>query len=359
MSTSDPKRTLAWLTRNCQFDTLHPASDRKDHMAIDRKNRRVFMAVVAATAAWPLTSSAQSATAPRRVVLLSAASDPADRVGALREQLSALGYVEGRNIRIDIRSAEGHLDRLPALAEGLVREGGIDAILAESTPAAVAARRATQTIPIVAIVGVDPVESGLVSSFAHPGGNVTGVAILADEANAKRVELLRELAPSAIRLAAVMAISGQGTLNVDSVRESGRKLGFAVELIVVDLDRLPESLGPSVVTGFDAFVFVPDVVLTARRNEIIKFIAPTKKPAIFPGRNWVDSGGWMSYGPDLRDATREWASQLVRVLKGEQPKDLPFERPTKFEFRINLRTAQAMGIEIPPALLARADEVIE
>jgi putative ABC transport system substrate-binding protein len=321
--------------------------------------RRKFMAVVAATAAWPLTGSAQSAATSRRVVLLSAAANPAERLGAFREQLGASGYVEGRNIMLDIRSAEGHLERLPALAEALVQEGGIDAILAESTPAAIAAHRATKTIPIVAIVGVDPVGSGLASSLARPGGNVTGVAIFADEVNAKRVELVREVAPRALRLAAVMAISGQGTLNIDSVRETGRKLGLDVEIIVIDPDHLPEALGPSAIAGFDAFVFVPDVVLTTRRDEIIRLIAPTRKPVIFPGRNWVDSGGLMSYGPDLQDASRRWAAQLIRVLKGEKPKNLPFERPTRFELRINLRTARAMGIEIPPMLLARADEVIE
>ncbi len=328
-------------------------------MPIDRMKRCGFKAIVVAAAAWPLTRSAQSAATSQRVVLLSAAADPAERLGAFRERLSDLGYVEGRNITLDIRSAEGHLERLPALAEELVRESGIDAILAESTPAAIAAHSATQTVPIVAVVGVDPVATGLASSLAHPGGNVTGIAILADEANAKRVELLRELAPSAIRIAAVMAISGGGTLNVDSVRETGHKLGFAVEIIVADPDRLPEAVGPAVVAGFDAFVFVPDVVLTSRRDEVISLIAPTKKPAVFAGRSWVDSGGLMSYGPDLRDASRHWASQLVRVLKGEKPKDLPFERPTKFDLGINLRTARAIGIEIPPTLLARADEVIE
>jgi putative ABC transport system substrate-binding protein len=328
-------------------------------MAIDRKNRREFMAVAALAAAWPLTGSAQSAATPRRVVLLSAATDPAERLGVFHEQLNALGYVAGRDFRLEIRSAEGHLDRLPAIAEGLVREGGVDAILAESTPAAMAAHRATQTIPIVAIVGVDPVASGLADTLARPRGNVTGIAIFADEANPKRVELMRELAPHAVRLAAVSAISGGGSLNVDSVREPGRKLGFAVEVILADPDRLAEALDPSAVAGFDAFVFVPDVVLIDHRNEVVRLIARTKKPAIFSGRNWVDSGGLMSYGPSVRDATRQWASQLVRVLKGEQPKDLPFERPTKFEFRINLRTARAMGIEVPPALLARADEVIE
>ena len=321
--------------------------------------RRKFIAMVLASAAWQQTGSGQSATTSARVVLLSAAADPAARLRVFREHLSDLGYVEGRNITLEIRSAEGDLKRLPTLAERLVGESGIDAILAESTPAAIAAHIATQTIPIVALVGVDPVGSGLASSLAHPGGNVTGIAIFADEANAKRVELLREVAPRAVRLAAVMVITRGGTLNIDSVRETGGKLGFAVETIVADPENLPEALGPSAVAGFDAFIFVPDVVLASRKDEVIKLIAPTKKPAIFAERNWVDSGGLISYGPDLREASRLWASQLVRVLKGEKPNDLPFERPTKFDLRINLRTARAIGVEIPPTLLARADEVIE
>jgi putative ABC transport system substrate-binding protein len=334
-------------------------SDDKDRMAADRMKRREFMAVVVGTALWPLTGSAQSPATPRRVVLLSAAANPADRLGFLREQLRASGYVEGRNFVLDIRSAEGHLERLSALAEGLVREGGVDAILAESTPAAVAARRATQTIPIVAIVGVDPVASGLVSNLTHPGSNVTGIAILAEEANAKRVDLVRELAPRAVRLAVVVAIFGQGSLNVDSVRETGHRLGLDVEIIVVDPDHLPDALGPSAVAGFDAFVFVPDVVLSGRRDEVIRLMATARKPVIFPGRDWVVRGGLMSYGPDFREITRRWAAQLIRVLEGETPNNLPFERPTKLELTINLRAARAMGVEIPPMLLARADEVIE
>jgi len=328
-------------------------------MATDRMKRREFMAVVAGTAAWPLTGGAQSAATPQRVVVLSAAADPAARLGVLRERLAAAGYVEGRNIVLDIRSAEGHLERLPALAKALAHEGGVDVIFAVSTPAAIAARQATQTIPIVAIVGVDPVDSGLVSSLSHTGGNVTGIAILADEVNAKRVELIRELAPRAARLATVTAITGQSSLNIDSVRLAGRKLGFDVELIVANPDHLSEALSPSAVAGFDAFVFVPDVVLVSRRDEVIRLISPTRKPAIFAEREWVDSGGLMSYGPNFKEIGLRSAALVIRVLKGERPKDLPFERPTKLELRVNLRTARSMGIDIPPMLLARTDEVIE
>lgn len=195
--------------------------------------------------------------------------------------------------------------------------------------------------------------SGLALNLAHPRGNVTGIAIFAEETNLKRVELMREVAPRAVRLAAVTAISVGGPLNLDSVQETGRKLGFAVEIInVADPAHLPEALSPSVVAGFDAFVFVPDVVLTSHRDEVIKLIGSSNKPAIYSSRNWADSGGLMFFGPDFRVVFRDWATQFVRMLKGEKPSDLPFERPTKFDFAINLRTARAMGIEIPPTLLA-------
>ena len=324
-----------------------------------RIKRREFMAIAAGSATWPMTGSARSGATPQHVVVLSAATDAVTRLSVLRERLAASGYVEGRDIVLDIRSAEGHPERLSALAEALVQEGGVDAILAISTPAAFAARRATQTTPIVAIVGVDPVESGLVSSFAHTGGNVTGIAILADEVNAKRVELIRQLAPHAVRLAAVTAIVGGGSLNIDSVRQTGRKLGFDVGLIVVNPDHLREALGPSAVAGVDAFVFVPDVVLLSRRDEVVGLISQTRKPAIFAERDWVDSGGLVSYGPDFKEITSRWTTQVIRVLRGEKPEDLPFERPTKLELRVNLRAARTMGIEIPSMLLARADEVIE
>jgi putative ABC transport system substrate-binding protein len=319
--------------------------------------RRDFVGLVSGTAIWPLVASAQSTPALKRVVVLSAASDPSSRLTIFRQQVSELGYVEGRNIAFDIRSAEGHLDHLPMMAEALVREGSVDVILAESTPAAVAAHKATRTIPIVALVGVDPVASGLAESLARPGGNVTGITIFADEANAKRVQLVRELAPHAVRLGAIMAIRGQ--LNVVTLYESGRNFGFVVEVIVANPDHLDETLSPSVVASFDAFLIVPDVVLSSRKDEIIRLIAQTNKPAVFSERQWADSGGLVTFGPDIREASRHWASQLIRVLNGQKPKDLPFERPTKFELRINMRTARTIGIEIPSSLLVRADQVIE
>jgi putative ABC transport system substrate-binding protein len=319
--------------------------------------RREFIAV--STAAFFCSPGVQAQAGVRRITVLSAASDPSSRMGEVLKRLRELGHVEGKNIVVDFRSADGQLDRLPSLAEAISRNGATDVILAESTPAAIAAHRATRTIPIVALVGVDPVGSGLASSLARPGGNVTGVAIFADEANAKRVELVHELAPKAVRLAAVLAIYQGGTANTAVVVEVGNKLGLSVELIVVHPDRLAEDLSLTRLAKYDALLFVPDVLLASRRDEIVNLIAQSKKPAIFSERQWVDKGGLASFGPDLREVLRHLGTQLARVLNGQNVGDLPFERPTRFEFRLNMRTARDIGTEISPSLLARADEVIE
>ena len=281
-------------------------------------------------------------------------------VEATRAGLRELGYVEGRNIRLEFRNAAGNVDALPALAQEIVRDGGVDAILAISTPAALAAYKATQTIPIVAFGAVDPVRSGLADSLAHPGRNVTGITVFAEETAAKRVELMREVVPRAVRLGTVTTKVSKGAQSLAPVLETGRKLGFTVEPINIDDPAdLAKALSPEVLAGFDAFVFIPDAVLNAHMAEVIKLVGLSNKPAIFPSPDWVANGGFMSFGPDFADAHRQLISQLDRVLKGAKPGDLPFERPTKFDLRINLRIAKALGIELSPTVLARADEVIE
>ena len=322
-----------------------------------KMRRRDFIAI--STGALLCSRQVQAQIKTRRIVILAAASDPSSRLGEFRKRLGQLGYVEGRNIVLEVRSAEGNLDRLPAMAEAILRDGIADAILAESTPAAMAAHQATKAVPIVAMVGVDPVGSGLASSLARPGGNVTGIAIFADEANAKRVELVRELLPKAVRLAAVMAINRGGTANSASVVEAGGKLGFSVDVVVVRPDRLAEDLNPSRLASYDALLCVPDVVLASRKEEVIRLITQSNKPTVFAERQWVDIGGLASFGPDLHEASQHLADQLARVLDGQNVSELPFERPTKFALALNLRTARAIGIEIPPILIARADEVIE
>jgi putative tryptophan/tyrosine transport system substrate-binding protein len=320
--------------------------------------RREFIAGLGA-AAWPLAARAQHPVKIPHVVYLSPADIPA-QVNSYRAQLRELGYVDGRNIVVEFRNAGGFVDRLPALAEEIVRQGGIDAILAISTPSALAARAATQTLPIVAFTAVDPVTSGLARSLAHPGGNVTGIAVFSEETTVKRMELMREVVPRAARVAVVITNVSKIAQDLGAISETGRKLGFEVAIINVDDHAdLAQALGPEATGGLDAFVFVPDIVLTARMVEVIKLIGLTKKPAIFAAPDWVSAGGLMSFGPDFTDGGRYLVAQLDRVLKGEKPGDLPFVRPTKFDFRINLRTARTMGIELSPALVARADEVIE
>lgn len=320
--------------------------------------RREFLVIVVG-AVLPLAANAQQPVKMPRVLHLSPVDIPS-QVASYRTQLRELGYIEGRNIRFDFRHAAGDVDRLPAIVEEAVKAGDIDIILAISTPAALAAFKATKTIPIVAFTAVDPVGSGLAKSLASPGGNVTGIAVFAEETNVKRVELLREAFPRAIRLATVTSKLSAGSQNLRTLFDAGSKLGFTVEnLMVNDPADLTQTLNPKILAGFDALVFTPDVLLSSHMAEVIKLVTQSGRPAIFPAPDWVQNGGLMSFGPDFTAASRQVVAQLDRVLKGAQPRDLPFERPTKFDFRINLRTARAMGIEPSPMLLARADEVVE
>ncbi len=315
--------------------------------------------IAGAASFWPAVVAAQQPTRIPRVVYLSPVNVP-QQVTSYRAQMRELGYVEGRNIRLEFRDAGGEVDRLPVVAEEVVGAGDVDAIVAISTPAALAAHKATATIPIVAFTAVDPVGSGLAITLANPGRNVTGIAVFSEETTVKRVELMREIAPRAIRLATVTTKVSNGAQSVGPLLDAGRKLGFTVEnLIVDDPADLARILSSKALAVFDALVFIPDIVLSAHMSQIIELVGASNKPAIFPSPDWVANGGLISFGPDYADASRHLTAQLDRILKGAKPGDLPFERPTKFDLRINLRTAQATGIELPPIVLARADEVIE
>ena len=321
--------------------------------------RRGFITLVSGAVTWPLVARAQRLAGRPRVIHLAPVDVPS-QPDATRRLLGELGYVEGRNIHLEFRNAAGNVDALPALAQELVQEGSLDVIIAISTPAALAAYKATQTIPIVAFTAVDPVASGLADSLARPGRNVTGVAVFSEETTVKRVELMREVVPRAVRLGTVTTKVTSGAQSLAPVLETGRKLGFTVEAINIDDPAdLAKALTPEVLAGFDALVIVPDVVLNAHMAEVIKLVNMASKPAIFPSPDWVSNGGFMSFGPDFSDATRHLISQVDRVLKGAKPGELPFERPTKFDLRINLRIAKALGVELPATILARADEVIE
>jgi len=298
-----------------------------------------------------------------RVAILSPIDSPSTaNLDAFRARLHELGYREGRNLVFDYKLGGGRLDRLVALARELVGAGGVDAIVAESTAAAQAARQATATIPILALAGVDPVGSGLAQTLARPGGNVTGVAILAEEMNAKRLELVRDAFPQARHLATVSTIATATATpaNLRALQEAGRALGLTIEILhVQDFGDLGRALSPAALAGYDGFVMVPDVGLTPHRAEIVARLAASRRPVVYVTRAWVEAGGLLSLGPDIADAYRRLAEYLDRVLTGTAPGDLPFERPTKLELVINLRAARALGIEIPSTLLARADEVIE
>ena len=321
--------------------------------------RRYFITLAGGMAVWPLVTYAQRLAVTARVIQMGPVDIPA-QTDATRRLLAEFGYVEGQNIRLEFRNTAGNVDELPALAREIVREGRVDVIIAISTPAALAAYKATQTIPIVAFAAVDPVAAGLADSLARPGRNVTGIAVFSEETTVKRVELIRELLPRAIRLGTVTTKLTSGPQSLAPVLETGRKLGFEVEAIDIDDPaNIATILSPEILARFDALVFVPDVLLGAHMTEIIKIVGLSNKPAIFPSPDWVAHGGFMSFGPDFADATRHLIAQVDRVLKGAKPGDLPFERPTKFDLRINLRIAKALGLELPPTIIARADEVIE
>jgi putative ABC transport system substrate-binding protein len=320
--------------------------------------RRDFVRLVGTTAAlWPLAARGQQAAKIPRVVFI---SPGAAQTAYFKGQLRDLGYVEGRNIQFEFRNAGGYADRLPALAQEIVQAGNTDVIVAISAPAAIAARNATQSIPIVAFVATDPVALGLAKNLAHPGGNVTGVAVFAEETTAKRVELIREAVPHAERLGTISTKVGQTAPILTSTEEAARKLGFTVQIITIDdPNNIASSLTPDRLADFDVFVVPPDAVLSVHEPEVVELIGLTKKPAIYPSPDWAENGGLISFGPDFAEAAGHTVLQLDRVLKGQKPVDLPFDRPTKFYLNINLRTAHAMGIELPAALLARADKVIE
>jgi putative tryptophan/tyrosine transport system substrate-binding protein len=317
--------------------------------------RRKFIKLIGGAAvAWPIAARAQQPAKTPHVVFIS----PAALSDTYRVQLRDLGYIEGRNIRLEFRDAGGYADRLPALAREIVQGGSVEVIVAVSAPAALAAYKATQSIPIVAFVASDPIASGLAKSLAHPGGNVTGVAVFAEETTVKRVEFIREAVPLAVRLGTVATKVGQTPQILASTQEAASKLGFTVEIVSIDdPNNIAKTLTAERLAGFDAFVVPPDVVLSGHEAEVVKLIG--FKPAIYPSPVWAESGGLMSFGPDFAEAGRHLISQLNRVLKGEKPSDLPFDRPTKFYLSINLLTARAMGFEFPSALLARADKVIE
>ena len=325
-------------------------------------DRRAFLAGAAALLAAPLAAEAQQAGKVSRIGLLSTGT-PAEgsaRLETFLQGLRDLGYVEGRNIAIEPRWGEGRAERLSDLAVGLVGLK-VDMIVATSTPAALAARDATPTIPIVFVTAADPVGSGLVASIARPGGNVTGVSLLAPEMVARQMQLLKEAVPKVSHV----AVLGNPTLKynpslVKEAESAAQSLGMQARVLGVSgPDALDSALSAVNKQRPGALFVLFDPVMFGYRTRIAAFASKNRLPSMYPHREYAESGGLMAYGVDLRDNYRRAASYVDKILKGTKPGDLPVEQPTKFELVINLKTAKALGLTIPRSLLLQADQVIE
>jgi putative ABC transport system substrate-binding protein len=282
---------------------------------------------------------------------------------AFRQGLHDLGYVEGRNLLIEYRDADGKLERLPALAAELVALK-VDVIVAPNTVAALAAKQVTATVPIVFAVAADPVASGLSASLARPGGNVTGLSILAPELVGKCLEQLKQAVPGVTRVAALWQPGAYGErTDKDILKEAnvaGRGLGVRLQFVEArsptDFNRAFSEMTRA---RAGALSVLASTMFISERKLLVDLAAKYRLPAVYPWREFVDAGGLMAYGPNLSDLYRRGASYVNKILKGAKPADLPVEQPTKFELVVNLKTAKTLGLTIPPALLQRADQVVE
>ena len=311
----------------------------------------------------PFAAEAQQAGKLFRIGYLSSHSPQSFRVEAFRQELKEIGLVEGRNLIIDYRSAEGRLDRLPELAAELVRLS-VDVIVAVPTVSAVTAKRATRTIPIVFTHVSDPVGSGLVPTLARPGGNVTGFTHVNVGLSPKRLEFLKETIPSVARVVALWHPGGLGerTENIllKETEAAARTLGIQVQFLEVrgssDFDRAFGTVTKGVA---GALMVLPGPLLLDEHQRVVDLVAKTRLPAVYFAREFAAAGGLMSYGADMAPILRGAASYVDKILKGAKPAELPVEQGSKFELVINLKTAKALGLTIPQTLLLRADQVIE
>ena len=328
-----------------------------------KMKRRDFITLIGGAAAtWPLVARAQSPAMPVVGYLQSGAPGPsASYLAALRQGLSETGYVEGQNLRIEYRWAEGNYARLPALATDLVRRK-VDVIATGGgPPAALAAKDATSTIPIVFVVGTDPVELGLVASLARPGGNLTGASMLMTALNPKRLELLSELVPQARKIALLVNPNYSGADEMmRETQEAARAKGVQLHIVKARTEgEIDAAFATLVQLHAGALVVGNDTFFDGRREQLVEMAARHAIPAIFGWRVFAAAGGLISYGPSVASAYRQAGAYVGRILAGDKPADLPVQQPTKFELVINLKTARMLGLQIPDKLLALADEVIE
>jgi putative ABC transport system substrate-binding protein len=324
-------------------------------------NRRESFAAFALLGGGSSAARAQPVARIARIGFLSLyqGGDSRSRVGFI-QGLHELGYQEGRNVVIESRDAEGHLERLPGLAAELVARN-VDVIVAPSTPAAQAARQATTTIPIVFAGAADPVADGFVASLARPGGNLTGLSNVAAELVGKRLELLKQAVPTLTRVALLWGPAPEGTPKdmLKTAEVAAHALGVQLQLVEVrgagDIDRAFADMARA---RADALTILPIAIFFSERKRIIEMAAKNRLPAIYTSRTFVDDGGMMAYGANLTAMVRRAASYVDRILKGARPSDLPVEQATKFELVINRGTARALGLTIPQSVLLSADEVI-
>jgi putative ABC transport system substrate-binding protein len=329
-------------------------------MPFDQK-RRQFITLLGGAAAWPLAARAQQAERMRRIGVLSpgmpAQSPP---LQAFRQGLRDVGYVEGQNLAILWKFGGDSVDRLNALADEIVGSK-VDVIFAINTSAALAAKRATSTIPIVVTRVSDPIRTGLVASLSHPGGNVTGLTTISEELEGKRLQLLREVLPRLDRVAVLWNAANPGhAMNVEEMEAAAPQLGLQVLAIGVKrADELPTAIESAVNAQAGALFVIDDLVISSYQGQILELTRNAKLPVISQFRDFTVAGGLMAYGPNNDEMFRRAAVFVDKIFKGTKPADLPVQAPIKFELVINLKTAKALGLEIPPTVLARADEVIE
>ena len=324
-------------------------------------DRRTFIGRVAGgLLAAPLAAQAQQAGKVYRIGILETipAARNAANFDALRRGLRDLGYVEGRNLVIEYRSADGRAERFPELAAELVRLK-VDLIVTRGTPAARAAKKATETIPMVMATMGDP--HALVGSYAHPGGNITGVTTFSTELTGKRIELLKELVPSLSRVALLHNMGNPAAPpEWEETKRAARSLGLRAELLDVrSQDDLGRAFERAVRQHVDALLIGADGLTQMHQQAIVDLVAQNRVPAAYPAREFVEAGGLISYAVNYPDLYFRFASFVDRIFKGAKPGELPVEQPTKFALVINLKTAKALGLTIPQSLLLRADEVIQ
>ncbi len=324
--------------------------------------RREFIALVGSVAAWPLTVRAQQGSKLPRVGFMGNSTEAleANLVGPFREGLREHGYHDGRNITVEYRWAEGKYDRFPALIAELLA-AKVDVIVTAGTPAAMAVKRATTTVPVVMVAVGDPVETGLVPSLARPGGNMTGLSSIAPDLEGKRLELLREVVPKVAHVGVFFNPANLfHTVSMRNASKAAEVLGIRLLPLTV---RASQDLDAAFATILkekpDALLVLADRVYLHDRKRMMDFALLHRLPSVNAHKEMVEAGGLVSYGPSYEDMHRRAADYVDRILKGAKAGDLPMQQPTKFDLKMNLKSAKVLGLTVPPSLLARADEVIE